>query len=127
VRLGEKSMRYEFTVRSGSSVAASGSMVVAFAALGPPHAAPWPEDVRAALGGGLARPLRMEFRRRDPRRCHGPRREWIRALETRVSTHCPPSLRSVDRFADHAVLNGSLATLPNDPRQPAAGAGSKSS
>ena len=52
VRLGEKSMRYEFTVRSGSSVAASGSMVVAFAAPDSPHAAPWPEDVRAALGGG---------------------------------------------------------------------------
>ena len=52
VRLGEKSMRYEFTVRSGSSVAASGSMVVAFATPDSPHAAPWPEDVRAALGGG---------------------------------------------------------------------------
>ncbi len=52
VRLGEKSMRYEFTVRSGSSVAASGSMVVAFAVPDSPHAAPWPEDVRAALGGG---------------------------------------------------------------------------
>ena len=52
-RLGEKSMRYEFTVRSGSSVAATGSMVVAFAAPDSPRAAPWPDDVRAALSNPL--------------------------------------------------------------------------
>ena len=49
-RLGEKSMTYEFTVHSGSSVAAAGSMVVAFAAPDSPRAVPWPDDVRAALG-----------------------------------------------------------------------------
>lgn len=48
--LGEKSMRYEFTVRRGSDVAAIGSIVVAFAAPDAPHAMPWPDDVRAVLG-----------------------------------------------------------------------------
>ncbi|MCG5221127.1 acyl-CoA thioesterase [Streptosporangium sp. KLBMP 9127] len=47
--LGEKSMRYEFTVRHGSSVAAAGSVVVAFAAPDAAHAVSWPDDVRAAL------------------------------------------------------------------------------
>jgi acyl-CoA thioester hydrolase len=50
-RLGEKSMRYEFTIRSGSGVAATGAMVVAFAAPDAPRALPWPEDVRVALEG----------------------------------------------------------------------------
>jgi acyl-CoA thioesterase FadM len=50
-RVGEKSMRYEFTVRGESGVAATGSMVVAYAAADAPHAVPWPDDVRAALVG----------------------------------------------------------------------------
>lgn len=50
-RLGEKSMRYEFTVRSATGVAATGAMVVACAAPDAPHAVPWPGEVRQALGG----------------------------------------------------------------------------
>ena len=48
-RLGEKSIRYEFTVRSGQNAAASGCMVVAHASPDSPRAARWPEEVRSAL------------------------------------------------------------------------------
>ncbi|MBB5953925.1 acyl-CoA thioester hydrolase [Saccharothrix tamanrassetensis] len=49
--LGRTSLRYEFTVHGESGVAAEGSMVVAHVAPGAPGATPWPDDVRAELGG----------------------------------------------------------------------------
>ncbi|GEL16773.1 acyl-CoA thioesterase [Pseudonocardia asaccharolytica] len=50
-RLGEKSIRYDFTVRGEDTVAATGSLTIAFAQPDSPRAEPWPEEVRAALGG----------------------------------------------------------------------------
>jgi acyl-CoA thioester hydrolase len=53
-RLGRKSLRYEFVVRAGDVVAATGNMVVAMAAPDSPRAVAWPDDVRAALLGGAS-------------------------------------------------------------------------
>jgi acyl-CoA thioester hydrolase len=52
VRVGEKSMRYDFVVRSEDRVAATGNLVIAMAAPDSPHAVPWPDDVRRALTSG---------------------------------------------------------------------------
>lgn len=53
-RLGDKSIRYEFTVRSGPTVAATGCMVIACAAPDSPRAAEWPEEVRSAFSAPSA-------------------------------------------------------------------------
>jgi acyl-CoA thioester hydrolase len=50
-RLGEKSMRFEFEVRSEEGLAASGNVVIAFAEPDAAGASPWPAEVRAALDG----------------------------------------------------------------------------
>ena len=52
VRVGEKSMRYDFVVGSEGLVAATGNLVIAMAAPDSPHAVPWPDDVRRALSSG---------------------------------------------------------------------------
>lgn len=50
-RVGRSSVRYEFVVRSGDVVAATGALVAALAEPDSPTAAPWPEAERAALTG----------------------------------------------------------------------------
>jgi acyl-CoA thioesterase FadM len=52
VRVGEKSMRYDFVVSSEGRVAATGNLVIAMAAPDSPHSIPWPDDVRRALSSG---------------------------------------------------------------------------
>ena len=47
--VGRTSLRYDFEVAAGGSVAASGHLVIAFAEPDSPGAVPWPEDIRAAL------------------------------------------------------------------------------
>jgi acyl-CoA thioester hydrolase len=54
-RVGAKSVRYEFEVRAGDVVAASGNLVVTMATADAPGAVPWPDEVRAALTGWSAR------------------------------------------------------------------------
>ncbi|MGD9989687.1 acyl-CoA thioesterase [Pseudonocardia sp.] len=49
--VGTTSMRYDFEVRSGTTVAAAGSTTVVNATPDAPAAIPWPDDVRAALAG----------------------------------------------------------------------------
>jgi acyl-CoA thioester hydrolase len=51
-QVGEKSVRYEFVVRSGEVVAATGNLVIVLAAPDAPTAAPWPDAVREALTRG---------------------------------------------------------------------------
>ena len=51
VRVGEKSLHYEFEVRSGEIVAATGTLVITLAAADSPNAEPWPDDVRKVLSG----------------------------------------------------------------------------
>ena len=51
VRVGERSIGYEFEVRSADVVAATGKLVITMAAPDSPHATPWPDDVRKALTG----------------------------------------------------------------------------
>jgi acyl-CoA thioester hydrolase len=51
VRVGTTSLHYEFEVRSGETVAATGTLSIALAAPDSPHAVPWPDDVRGALHG----------------------------------------------------------------------------
>jgi acyl-CoA thioester hydrolase len=51
-RVGERSARYEFEVRAGDTVAATGNLVIAMAAPDAPRAVPWPDDVRSALSSG---------------------------------------------------------------------------
>jgi acyl-CoA thioester hydrolase len=48
-KLGQRSIRYEFEVRSGETVAAAGHMVIAMAVPDSPRAVPWSPEVRAAL------------------------------------------------------------------------------
>jgi len=52
VRVGEKSMRYNFVVSSEGRVAATGNLVIAMAAPDSPHPVPWSDDVRRALTSG---------------------------------------------------------------------------
>jgi acyl-CoA thioesterase FadM len=52
MRVGEKSLHYEFEVRSGETVAATGKLSITFASPDSPNAIPWPDDVRKALLGG---------------------------------------------------------------------------
>jgi len=49
--VGERSMRYEFAVRAGEVLAATGNMVITMAAPGSPRAAAWSPEVRLALTG----------------------------------------------------------------------------
>jgi acyl-CoA thioester hydrolase len=59
-RVGEKSIRYDFRVSSGETLAADGHLFIAFAAPGEPKAVPWPPEVRAALlDGGPQQPERL--------------------------------------------------------------------
>lgn len=51
VKVGERSLGYEFEVRAGDVVAATGTLVITLAAPDSPRAVPWPEDVRKALTG----------------------------------------------------------------------------
>lgn len=55
-RVGEKSVRYEFVVRSEDVVAATGNLVITLAAPDSPSALAWPDDVRAALTRGGPQP-----------------------------------------------------------------------
>jgi acyl-CoA thioester hydrolase len=48
-RVGEKSVRYNFVVRSGDVVAATGNLVIVLAAPDSPNAIAWPDEVREAL------------------------------------------------------------------------------
>ncbi|MEU5692092.1 thioesterase family protein [Actinosynnema sp. NPDC020468] len=50
-RVGRSSLRYEFTVRGESGVAAEGALVIAHVEPGAPGATPWPEDVRSTVAG----------------------------------------------------------------------------
>jgi len=51
VHVGDRSVRYEFEVRAGEVVAATGSLVITMASPDSPKAEPWPDDVRTALAG----------------------------------------------------------------------------
>lgn len=50
-RVGRSSLRYDFVVRSGDTVAATGALVATLAEPDSPTAAPWPDDVRDVLTG----------------------------------------------------------------------------
>ena len=52
--VGTTSMRYDFAVRAGSTVAATGSTTVVHATPDSPTATPWPPRVRSALAAGRA-------------------------------------------------------------------------
>lgn len=51
VRVGDRSLHYEFEVRSHDTVAATGKLSITLAAPDSPRAVAWPEDVRKALSG----------------------------------------------------------------------------
>jgi len=50
--VGERSVRYEFTVRAGEVLAATGNLVITMAAPDSPRAVPWSPEARRALTGG---------------------------------------------------------------------------
>jgi acyl-CoA thioester hydrolase len=50
-RVGNSSLRYEFVVCSGDTVAAEGALTAARAAPDSPNSVGWPPDIRAALTG----------------------------------------------------------------------------
>jgi acyl-CoA thioester hydrolase len=51
VAVGERSMRYEFAVRAGEVLAATGNLVITMAAPDSPRAVAWSPEVRLALTG----------------------------------------------------------------------------
>jgi acyl-CoA thioester hydrolase len=51
VRVGERSLHYEFEVRAGDVVAATGKLSITLASPDSPSAVAWPDDVRKALLG----------------------------------------------------------------------------
>jgi acyl-CoA thioester hydrolase len=54
VKVSERSVRYEFAVRAGEVLAATGNMVITMAAPDSPRAVAWSPEVRHALTGGGA-------------------------------------------------------------------------
>ena len=52
VKVSERSVRYEFAVRAGEVLAATGNMVITMAAPDSPRAVAWSPEVRHALTGG---------------------------------------------------------------------------
>jgi acyl-CoA thioesterase FadM len=56
--VGRSSVRYDFEIRRGDTVAVTGSFAAAYLPSGAEHAQPWPEKVRKALteGGDQSKP-----------------------------------------------------------------------